>query len=177
MGCVDSLAALIRKEALSDRDKCAYVASTLKVIAETFQCSVLITNQMPVLKRSAVDCLPRESIHQNRSGQVDVDNMGICAKFGPTWYHSVSIRLTLDRIDFESEGIDVYSGKRDTPFQVSFVQPFDEQMDAHIISHDGTFNNKENSARHVKSIRIAKSSFFTNLSTSIIINNCGISSI
>ena len=100
--------------------------------------------------------------------------MGICAKFGPTWYHSVSIRLTLDMIDFKSEGIDIYSGKRDTRFQVSFVQ--DEEMDDHTISHDGTFNDKVNSARHVRSIRIAKSPFFTNLSTFIFINNCGISS-
>eukprot|EP01034_Spumella_vulgaris_P029022 gene29022-35996_t len=89
---IDSVAALARKEALSEREKELYFinqASNLKKIAEMCNCVVLATNQVTMASSTNPSALYNDAI---------LDEYGAAYQpaLGPTWHHCVSIRLTMN---------------------------------------------------------------------------------
>ena len=143
----------------------------------------MIKNQSLVQKQLArVSHFPIcNSSLQNIAGQIDADSIEfhLIPKLGSTWYHSVSIRLMLDVIDFDSGDVDAHIKRRYMHFQISSLRP---QSGGHgnpyiSTSHNYGLNINRNCVRRARSIGVAKSPYFTTFSSHIVINDFGISSI
>lgn len=88
---IDSIAALLRKEGLDEKQKESFVlsqASELKRLAEACHCAVLASNQVTpcIASDPATDCF----------GDVIIsDQMAYVPTLGATWHHCITTRITL----------------------------------------------------------------------------------
>lgn len=87
---IDSIAALLRKESLDERQKEAFImsqATELKRLAEACHCAVIATNQVtPLIAQDAAD-LFGDAIYS--------DQLAYVPTLGAIWHHCVTTRLTL----------------------------------------------------------------------------------
>ena len=172
--CIDSVAALTRKEGLQDKEKDAYLvdqANTLKFIGEICQCFILITNQMSLQKKSVWDL----NKHLSRNWDRNTHSTGhsFTPKLGPTWYHCISIRLVLEMTNLDFSENNMCEGKNDNHQDCSTRYTFDNDKNADVTYHDAYSINRS----LLTSVHVTKSPFLATSCTFVSINSCGMFSI